>query len=338
MLKKFLFSLVALALLTLSAQGRVVLDSDGKKVEVPDTIERATPMIGAFVQMSAMLGNEERIISGASRLPPLMKKVFPKIRLNDNQSGMLGSSVETLIASNTQVVFGPVGMGFDDNAMRQLKAAKISVVKIDKFATAEQIKQSLLLIADIFGAESVKKAREFNAYFDENINFVKSRTEKIKNKKRILVLNFHSGNYSTISAFDIGAEYIAMAGGVNLSSELNAKDFKLSQTMNEEQVLIFDPDIIVTSANEGAEVIAKNPAFAKFKAVKNKQIFVVPSGVYLWSVRSAEGALYPLWLAKMFYPKLFKDLNLEAKVREFYERFYNYKLSESELKGILSPK
>lgn len=58
-------------------------------------------MIGAFVQVSAMLGNEERIVSGAAKLPPLMAKIFPKIRTNDNKSGMLGSSVETLIASKT---------------------------------------------------------------------------------------------------------------------------------------------------------------------------------------------------------------------------------------------
>lgn len=69
-----------------------------------------------------MPGNEERIVSGAA-------KIFPKIRTNDNKSGMLGSSVETLIASKTQVVFGLVGMFFDENSKTQL-----AVVKIDKFA------------------------------------------------------------------------------------------------------------------------------------------------------------------------------------------------------------
>ena len=337
MLKKFLLSLAAFSLLALSAQGKVVLDSDGKGVTVPDNVERATPMIGAFVQMSAMLGNESKIISGASKLPPLMSKIFPKIRLNDNQSGMLGSSVETLIASNTQVVFGPVGMMFDENAKKQLETAGIAVVKIDKFATTEQIKQSLLLIAAIFGDESVKRAKEFNKYFDENVNFVRNRTAKIAPKKRVLVLNFNSGNFSTISSFDIGAEYIAIAGGVNLSSELNEKDFKLSKTLNEEQVLIFNPDTIITNSRESARMILKTPAFKGLKAIKEKQVFVVPSGVYLWSVRSAEGALQPLWLAKTLYPNEFKDLNLEQKTREFYKRFYNYELSDGELKGILNP-
>ena len=67
--------------------------------------------------------------SGTAKLPPLMAKIFPKIRTNDNKSGMLGSSVETLIASKTQVVFGPAGMFFDENSKTQL-----AVVKIDKFA------------------------------------------------------------------------------------------------------------------------------------------------------------------------------------------------------------
>ena len=253
-----------------------------------------------------------------------MSKIFLKIRLNDNQSGMLGSSVETLIASNTQVVFGPVGMMFDENAKKQLETAGIAVVKIDKFATTEQIKQSLLLIAAIFGDESVKRAKEFNKYFDENVNFVRNRTAKIAPKKRVLVLNFNSGNFSTISSFDIGTEYIAIAGGVNLSSKLNEKDFKLSKTLNEEQVLIFNPDTIITNSRESAEVILKTPAFQGLKAIKEKQVFVVPSGVYLWSVRSAEGAMQPLWLAKTLYPNEFKDLNLEQKTREFYKKFYNY--------------
>lgn len=334
MIKKILF----LAVFAVILNAKVVVDSDGKEVVVPDNIERATPMIGAFVQMSAMLGNESKIISGAPKLPPLMSKIFPKIRLNSNQSGSLGSSVETLIASNTQVVFGPVGMMFDENTIKQLQSAGIAVVKIDKFATPKQIQQSLLLIAQIFGGKSVKKAKEFNAYFDKNIKFVSNRANKISPKKRVLVLNFNSGNFTTISANDIGARYIEIAGGVNLSSQLGGEDFKISKTINEEQVIIFNPDIIITNSRESLRQISKNASFKGLKAIKEGQIFVVPSGVYLWSVRSAEGAMQPLWLAKTLYPKEFKDLNLKAKTREFYERFYHYKLSDKELDDILNPK
>ena len=44
-----------------------------------------------------------------------------------------------------------------------------------------------------------------------------------------------------------------------------------------------------------------------------------------------------LWLAKIFYPNEFKDVDMRAKVREFYKRFYSYDLSEDELSEILYP-
>ena len=334
MFKKILF----LALTAVILQARMVTDSEGKEVRIPDVVERATPMIGAFVQMSAMLGQQEKIISGASRLPPLMAKIFPKIRTSGNQSGMLGSSVETLIASKTQVVFGPVSMMFDENQIKQLNAAKVAVVRLDKFGTIAEIKACVSKIAEILGGKSVQKAAEFNAYFDENVKYVQEKTANLKQKRSVLALNFNSGNFSTIGANDIGVEYIKVAGGINLSSDMDPASFKISKTINEEQVVLYDPDVIITNSPEGKAQIMKNASFQGIKAVKNAKVFVVPSGVYLWSVRSAEGALQPLWLGKMIYPELFAELNLEQKTKEFYKKFYGYELSDDEVKNILNPK
>ena len=43
-------------------QARIVVDDGGKEVQIPDNVERVTPMIGAFTQMSAMLTGEDKII------------------------------------------------------------------------------------------------------------------------------------------------------------------------------------------------------------------------------------------------------------------------------------
>ena len=202
-------------------QARIVVDDDGKEVQIPDNVERITPMIGAFTQMSAMLTGEDKIISGAARLPKMMSKIFPKIKTMNNVSGSLTSSAETIIASNTQVVFGPVGMIFDENQRAQLEAAGIAVVNINKFSNASEIKGAVNKIAQILGGDAVKKAEEFDEYFDENIKYVSEKVQNLKDKKRVLALNFNSGNFSTISSKDIGAEYIKIAGGINLSSQDN---------------------------------------------------------------------------------------------------------------------
>ena len=102
--------------------------------------------------------------------------------------------------------------------------------------------------------------------------------------------------------------------------------------------MLYDPDVIITNSPEGKAQIMKNTSFQGIKAVKNGKVFVVPSGVYLWSVRSAEGALQPLWLGKMIYPELFAELDLEQKTKEFYEKFYGYELNGDEVKNILNPK
>ena len=335
MLKKIAFCLAfSLAFL----QGRVILDGYGEKVNLPDKVERASPMTGGILQIAVALGNGDKIISGAYRgLYPMMLKVFPKIRTTGFRGGSLGASVETLIASNTQVVFGPASVLFDDNVKKQLENAGIAVVRLsDKFSTADEVKDCVAKIAEIFGDESVKRAREFNAYFDSNIAFVKSRISKNAAVKRVLVLNLNAGNFSGIAQNFIGAAYIRAAGGENLSASL-MNSWGSHPNLSEEQVIVYDPDIIITNSKESRENILKNRTFKQLKAVRERQIFVQPRGVsYFWT--GTEGALQVLWLAKILHPNEFKDLDMRAKVREFYAKFYRYDLSEGELDEIFDTK
>ena len=150
--------LTVLILAACLLQARIIVDDGGKEVRIPDNVERVTPMIVAFTQMSAMLTGEDKIISGAARLPKMMSKIFPKIKTTNNISGSLTSSAETIIASNTQVVFGPVGMIFDENQRAQLEAAGIAVVNINKFSNASEIKGAVSKIAQILGGDAIKKS------------------------------------------------------------------------------------------------------------------------------------------------------------------------------------
>lgn len=338
-MKKILLILLAFAL---TMQAKIVLDTEGNKIEIPDEITYAMPNASPMLQIAVMLGNEDKVIYGGTRLDPLMKKIFPKVRTNDNVSGMLGSSVETIIAAKPQVVFGPTNYLLREEGVRQVQAAGIPVVNTVKFlsiASVAEIKQSVTLIGAIFGGESIKRAKEFNDYLDGNIAFVQARTNKLakSERKRVLDLGFRSGNFSANSPASMSAAYIESSGAINVTSEAG-RDFKVSGYINEEQVIIFDPDVIITGSREGQQKILKNPAFQSLKAVKNKQVFIIPSGLHIWTARSAETALCPLWLAKILYPELFKDLSVEQKTREFYKRFYNYDLSDAELDDILYPK
>ena len=335
MLKKFMILALFVGLLS----ARVIVDSHGEKVQIPDEITLASPLHHTSLQISLMLGNKDKIAFNSPLVmpTPLLERVFPEIRLNPNISGLLANSVESIIASKPQVAFGPkMSIFFDENAKKQLEAAGIAVVSIHKFLqNLEQIKGQVRIIAEIFGGQSIKKAQEWLEFTDNNVKFVSQRVAGIKNKKRVLHLNARAGAYTAMGDNFVGAEFIRIAGGINVSTNLISKVWN---AVNEEQIIIFNPDIILTNSSQSREDILKNEVFKDLRAVKTGQIFIVPSGVFSWVPPNAEGTLRVVWLAKILYPELFADLNLEAKVREFYAKFYDYDLSEDELELILNPK
>ena len=74
MLKKFL--LLALCVGLLSA--RIVVDSLGEKVQIPDEITRASPLHHTGLQISLMLGNKDKVVFNSPRVPDtFIRKGFP---------------------------------------------------------------------------------------------------------------------------------------------------------------------------------------------------------------------------------------------------------------------
>ncbi|MGH3778235.1 MAG: hypothetical protein ACRDRR_21270 [Pseudonocardiaceae bacterium] len=99
----------------------------------------------------------------------------------------------------------------------------------------------------------------------------------------------------------------------------------------------WDPDIIVCRDAPTKPEILADPRWSNVTAVRNQQVFANPTGVYVWSVRSAESALQPLWAAKTFHPDLFPELDMAAEVKNFYSTFYSYDLSDDQVNAILNP-
>lgn len=333
-------AILFLACLLLASSGyanegfRMVKDSDGHEVAVPLHVKRVTPLIGAFAQVTCMLGAEGKIASSVPRLSEMFYTIFPTLK-QTSPSTNLPSSIETLIASKTEVVFGPTSFFLSEANVAQLQASGIAVVKISSFATIEEIKESIRLIAEILGEDAPQKAQAFNRYYDTMLQEVQKRTSTVSHKLAVLALNFSAGNYSTINDNDIGAQYIKIAGGNNVARDYAIDSKDMVKIINAEQVLVWNPDVIITNSNPSRDVIMQNPAFQTLNAIKNKRVYVVPTGVYLWSVRSAEGALQPLWLGKMFYPERFADISMEQEVEQFYKTFYHYEASDAEVKMIL---
>lgn len=326
-----------------SNEERVIKDMDGKEIHLPTNVERVA-VSGALNQIVLMLGGGDKIVATAEAVQKsFFATVYPRIKevpaaYVGNGAGTINK--ETILQQHPQVVFGS---SFSDEDKNVLDSAGIAVVGI-KLNTPEDMKNTFLLVGKVLGEEFEKKAQDFVNYYDNNMTYVKEKT-KDANKIKVFVASGDGskGSINTIPGNDINTSYIDAAGGVNIvaKSMPTAPASGNSVAVDFEFLLNNQPDVIIANSKTAYDYVVdktNGSQWQELDAVKKGKVYLNPKGVYLWSVRSAEGALQPLWLGKILHQDLFNDLDIKEKVKEFYKTNYSYGLSDDEIEGILNPK
>ncbi|AEF84717.1 periplasmic binding protein [Treponema primitia ZAS-2] len=317
---------------------RVVKDSEGQEVEIPWEVTKAGPVIGAFAQITQVVSAGSGKISAAAtqNINSYFKKVFPDY-IQSNSGNFNATSVEELIASETQVAYGP-GTIFSAEQKEQLRKAGVAFVPINNVADVAGLCQSFQIVGDILGEDAAKRAAEFVTYYQGNIKAARDKTAGITDTEKVRFLSiFYSANaYATTNGRDISNEYIEAAGGINTAKNYLGGAAGNSLTVDAEQIVQWDPQVIMTSNQTGAAAVLKDPALQTVSAVKNGRVYVCPYGIYLWSVRSGEGAMLPLWMGTKMYPDRFTDINMGEVVKYFFNHFYNYDIPAAEIDTVLA--
>ena len=182
------------------------------------------------------------------------------------------------------------------------------------------MKKSVSIMTEIIGGDAPKIAQKFNEYFDDNLKKALSKTDKIAASDRPKVLHIADGKnlFKVDGANTIIDERIRVAGGQNTVQKAGNM-----LEINAEEIPNTDPDVIIVGRTT-PDILKKmyeNPIYAGTKAVKNKKVYVNPTGVFSRDRYGAEGALQILWAAKTLHPKLFGDIDLRAEAKKFYKDF-----------------
>jgi iron complex transport system substrate-binding protein len=329
--EKMLRMMAVLAIAALSGTGltetgmRMVTDMSGKTVKIPAKVKRVG-VGGALNQMVLMLGGAKKIVATSTVVQsnPMFVKIYPKIKEVTAPFVITEVNVEELLKTQPEVVFGSSG---------SLKGLGIPVLEVS-LSNPQEIERAVKLVGQVLGPAEAKRATEFCGYYEANMRRITARTKTLSAGKRIRVY-YCSGRKPTTTdgKNSITTAWIEMAGGVNVAAAAGVSG--LGKEVSMEELLIWDPEVIIVTDLAMKNNMLKNPQWQKIDAVKNNRIFVNPKGVYLWSVRSGESALQLLWAAKIVKPGLFKDLDLAQEVSKFYRTFYNYHLTQAELEEIL---
>jgi iron complex transport system substrate-binding protein len=130
----------------------------------------------------------------------------------------------------------------------------------------------------------------------------------------------------------INVETIEFLGARNVAGERKGGLANVSI----EQVLLWNPDVIVTIDREFAASVRHDPAWAPVAAVRAGRVHLSPKLPFGWvdfppSVNRLIGLW---WLAKILYPALFPE-DLRPLTRDFYRRFYHVALSDAQIDRVL---
>ena len=162
-----------------------------------------------------------------------------------------------------------------------------------------------------------------------------------RNQRKRVFFGFGPSHLSTFTGKNFMTERADAAGCLNVAAGNESTDMSSGKIVppqaeiSLEQVIVWDPDIIVIDSGNVSEIL-QDPHWQTIRAVKTRNVVLEPEGIFKWSRPNPESAaLYPLWLAKTAYPEKFTNVSIGDTVHDFYKEFFDYNLTQDELSGIL---
>lgn len=130
-------------------------------------------------------------------------------------------------------------------------------------------------------------------------------------------------------------EALNFAGGENVHKCTQSQLLGLEK-INFETLLTYDPDVIIAQNSFTYNQILYDDLFAHLRAVKSKKVYLVPSMPFNWVDRppSFMRIIGIEWLAHIFHPNEYK-IDLNERIKEFYELFLGVKITDKQVKTIL---
>src|SRR5439155_809242 len=130
-------------------------------------------------------------------------------------------------------------------------------------------------------------------------------------------------------------EAIDEAGAINVAGVLGRGG---EVAVSREQLLAWDPEIIVVHERRAYDAFRRSPAWRNLQAVRNKHVYLEPNDPFGWiEDPSSVNRLIGLhWLSSVFYPDATQE-DLRTTVCDFYEKFYEIKLTNARLEAMLGP-
>jgi iron complex transport system substrate-binding protein len=132
----------------------------------------------------------------------------------------------------------------------------------------------------------------------------------------------------------IHTELLKLAGDVDIHRCHTASHVGMEK-ISLEQVIIYNPDVIVAQERFFYDKVFQDPAWQQVKAVKEHRVFLIPRTPLNWFDRppSFMRFLGLHWLTNLLYPKTC-PIDIVKETKSFYQTFLGVRLTDQDVREI----
>lgn len=333
------------------AGSHIVVDHAGHEVEVPNKIEKIVidqvPILSTYMAYNE--GKAPYIVGYAGSLKQVISETVLKdmapelLDATNTVQGQSDINVEEIMKLKPDVIFY--------NAKNQDRYEKLSktglpcigFVTMGADTPADPINRYgewLKLLEDVFGEKG--KMDDFLKAGDEIVKDVEERIAKVPDEKRprgMILWKYQEGTPIVAGKGTFGDFWLKRLKVKNVAEE--AKGYA---KVNVEQIYSWNPDVFYLDGpgllNIKTEDVYNNSVegfdFSNLKSVKDKRVYNSKLGMWNWLTPNPDAPLVLAWLASETYPDAFKDYDLKKVIKDYYQKWYNYELTDEQIEDMFN--
>ena len=304
-----------------------LVDQADRVVTINKPVERVVPagitdgvrtvvQLGAAYKLVAISGTVERWVYGEDT--PYwfaLSQVASELKELPSVGGATDPNMELILSLKPDMIFTYGGYADVANSLQENTGIPVVCIRASGRLDYEMHR----LVGTVIGKE--KEAEELISYLKEKHDKVTEVTSKIPNSEKPKVYFGKRHITSTPPRYDP----IDLAGGINVAGECAVGDgFGLIE-VSKEQIIAWNPDIILQNTGNdkpptSIEDILSDPALQTVTAVKERKVYHTRAYMIGWD--PVTGVTQTIYMAKLFHPDKFEDLDVEEEGNAIFKRVY----------------
>ncbi len=320
-----------------AAQSRRIVDSAGRTVDVPGRINRvlaAGPPASVLVYALApeKMAGWVREPSAADK--EFIAEAYRNLPVHGRLTGKGSTaSIETVLSMKPDVIIdvGSVDATYASLADRVQEQTGVAYVLLD--GSFGNTARTLRTAADILGVGA--RGDELAGYAEAALDRLRTELAGVPDDERPRVYYGRGPDgLETGLAGSINTEVLDAAGAKNVAAAAGRGGLA---NVSIEQVLSWNPDVVLTLDQTFQRAVAMDPLWANVNAVKAGRVYRAPTAPFGWfdAPPGINRIVGVAWLTAVLYPGR-GDVDLEAETRAFYRLFYHVDLTDAQIDRLLA--